>query len=642
MGVVSEYYNKILDLALSPSSRINVASTFHGQIKQINKVLDNDATALISTILNFMIGTANVSISFDGNNSGFNKLLLDWTKSINKNVAIDIPQGLRSFTEQYFRERWKSSLIVLRIKWAKKNGFLIPSRMWIMDGGSIYAHNDLGNLNSNEYYFGRADKEKKSNLLTNTETETVIVRKPYNSWYDIYPTPYLKKSGALYHALFKLKLLDRQAEFINTAFPYQFLVKMGCEEAMRRHAMPGEQDFKDMQEKFKNLKGQMSEHAFAKGFGGAVPFDVNFEELIPNYLKALDEKIHSGSDKKLLSALGLIELQGFSSNRTEMILNPKVLVSEIEDAVLDYVELLQTVVDLIKDKNSNKYTVNDTVEVSPGVIKAFLTDEMKTLIRSWYDRGLISMEDALEDTTPLNFKTQTKKRDNERREQLHIKHYPRITQNVEPSGNPDTFPDDEDLPDDKKKNTPEVKNYRQAEKLVTCQNCKVEIDYTSIPEKGMGYIACPNCGKNIDQTGKCYNASEETECITEPMKTVRSIPNEIRHELSKEKQQIFKQAFNEAFENATKLEYDNFLREKTAMEYAVKKVLEYVEAPYKTNKDLPKNIRNSLPSVAQTVWRTVFNESLKNGDSEEVARKKAWSAVKNGWEKNSDGKWVKK
>ncbi len=598
MGVVSEYYNKILDLALSPSSRINVASTFHGQIKQINKVLDNDATALISTILNFMIGTANVSISFDGNNSGFNKLLLDWTKSINKNVAIDIPQGLRSFTEQYFRERWKSSLIVLRIKWAKKNGFLIPSRMWIMDGGSIYAHNDLGNLNSNEYYFGRVDKEKKSNLLTNTETETVIVRKPYNSWYDIYPTPYLKKSGALYHALFKLKLLDRQAEFINTAFPYQFLVKMGCEEAMRRHAMPGEQDFKDMQEKFKNLKGQMSEHAFAKGFGGAVPFDVNFEELIPNYLKALDEKIHSGSDKKLLSALGLIELQGFSSNRTEMILNPKVLVSEIEDAVLDYVELLQTVVDLIKDKNSNKYTVNDTVEVSPGVIKAFLTDEMKTLIRSWYDRGLISMEDALEDTTPLNFKTQTKKRDNERREQLHIKHYPRVTQNVEPSGDPDTFPDDEDVPDDKKKNTPEVKNYKQS--------CK------------------------------------ETECITEPMKTVRSIPNEIRHELSKEKQQIFKQAFNEAFENATKLEYDNFLREKTAMEYAVKKVLEYVEAPYKTNKDLPKNIRNSLPSVAQTVWRTVFNESLKNGDSEEVARKKAWSAVKNGWEKNDDGKWVKK
>lgn len=42
---------------------------------------------------------------------------------------------------------------------------------------------------------------------------------------------------------------------------------------------------------------------------------------------------------------------------------------------------------------------------------------------------------------------------------------------------------------------------------IKCQGCNTELDYLSIPEKGMGYIECPTCKKNIDQTGKvCTNA----------------------------------------------------------------------------------------------------------------------------------------
>ena len=37
---------------------------------------------------------------------------------------------------------------------------------------------------------------------------------------------------------------------------------------------------------------------------------------------------------------------------------------------------------------------------------------------------------------------------------------------------------------------------------VICQGCKKPVKYADIPESGMGYIRCPNCGKLIDQTGK--------------------------------------------------------------------------------------------------------------------------------------------
>lgn len=44
---------------------------------------------------------------------------------------------------------------------------------------------------------------------------------------------------------------------------------------------------------------------------------------------------------------------------------------------------------------------------------------------------------------------------------------------------------------------------------VICQGCKQEVDYINIPEKGMGYIECPNCGRFIDQTGREVGENEE-------------------------------------------------------------------------------------------------------------------------------------
>ncbi len=51
---------------------------------------------------------------------------------------------------------------------------------------------------------------------------------------------------------------------------------------------------------------------------------------------------------------------------------------------------------------------------------------------------------------------------------------------------------------------------------------------------------------------------------------------------------------------------------------------------------------STLPAPAMKLWESVYNASKKAGDKVEVAAKKAWAAVKGGWKKGKDGKWVKK
>ncbi|MFQ5531162.1 MAG: ChaB family protein [Candidatus Nanoarchaeia archaeon] len=74
--------------------------------------------------------------------------------------------------------------------------------------------------------------------------------------------------------------------------------------------------------------------------------------------------------------------------------------------------------------------------------------------------------------------------------------------------------------------------------------------------------------------------------------------------------------------------------------------------PYKTNKALPKGVRDNLPQGAQTIFRKAFNNAEKQYKNpskrrgkislEEVCNKVSWSAVKNVYKKGKSGKWVKK
>lgn len=74
--------------------------------------------------------------------------------------------------------------------------------------------------------------------------------------------------------------------------------------------------------------------------------------------------------------------------------------------------------------------------------------------------------------------------------------------------------------------------------------------------------------------------------------------------------------------------------------------------PYKNISDLPEQVQDNLPHHAQEIYKEAFNsawekykdasERRRDKTREETAHAVAWSAVKNEYKKNSEGKWIKK
>ena len=60
--------------------------------------------------------------------------------------------------------------------------------------------------------------------------------------------------------------------------------------------------------------------------------------------------------------------------------------------------------------------------------------------------------------------------------------------------------------------------------------------------------------------------------------------------------------------------------------------------PYLCNEDLPGPVRHALPPHAQDIYRAAFNNAWERGDSEEAAHRIAWAAVKKKYRKIA-GAW---
>jgi cation transport regulator len=74
--------------------------------------------------------------------------------------------------------------------------------------------------------------------------------------------------------------------------------------------------------------------------------------------------------------------------------------------------------------------------------------------------------------------------------------------------------------------------------------------------------------------------------------------------------------------------------------------------PYDSKSDLPEDVQDALPEHAQEIYREAYNSAWEqyddpedrrgNQSQETTAHKVAWSAVKEEYQKNDDGEWVKK
>lgn len=64
--------------------------------------------------------------------------------------------------------------------------------------------------------------------------------------------------------------------------------------------------------------------------------------------------------------------------------------------------------------------------------------------------------------------------------------------------------------------------------------------------------------------------------------------------------------------------------------------------PYDTRSELPDGVRDNLPAHAQDIYKEAFNSAWDEYDhDEERAHRVAWGAVKKSYHKDDDGTWVK-
>ena len=65
--------------------------------------------------------------------------------------------------------------------------------------------------------------------------------------------------------------------------------------------------------------------------------------------------------------------------------------------------------------------------------------------------------------------------------------------------------------------------------------------------------------------------------------------------------------------------------------------------PYDKLSDLPESVKDNLPKHAQEIYRAAFNSAWEEyGHEEQRAHRVAWGAVEKKYHKNSDGRWVEK
>ncbi len=63
--------------------------------------------------------------------------------------------------------------------------------------------------------------------------------------------------------------------------------------------------------------------------------------------------------------------------------------------------------------------------------------------------------------------------------------------------------------------------------------------------------------------------------------------------------------------------------------------------PYASNDELPSSVRDHLPPHAQDIFREAFNHAYERYSDEARCFRVAWAAVKRTYHKGSEGFWVR-
>ena len=514
--------NNLFSLLLN---KISVPTDFHGRVKAVKEMLEDDVSGLVDSLTDYQVNTASVDFTIESSNADLAKKLNKWLEMINSPYKGQIPRGIKPLAEEYFKERWKSSSFpILKIgAWDSIEGLLVPTKLFFVDGGSVYAQDKEENKSKNikqllsyDYYLGE-DKEKEDKL-----EKGVIITKPYGRWYQKFPVPYLIKRG-IYHNYRLIKAIkDKQGSTLEGLIPYLLLIKKGSEALAKQGKTYSDEQMKAIEAKFQELIDKLSEKIHkAKTPARTTQFDEEITHLIPDILPIFKHELFINAEKNILSGLGFIDVvEAVSTSRRESILNPKAFIKETKKGVEDFKDyILQELIYRIKEQNKNnrKYFSDNTwIHVGHSPIVGFITDEFKQELRILWKHGQLSDQTYCEMVGEVEFRTEVERRKNEAKNGTEIIMYPHITDNREDQESFEEIKRQKDLYEEE--SVPEDENNDGTPKQ---------------PDK-------------IDDKDK-FKISKK-ELITAPYKNIKDLPSRIKDNMSPGLQRTFLNVFNDAYE----------------------------------------------------------------------------------------------
>ena len=452
-NIVSILLQKMIS---SNSGGTTVPTYYNEKVAAVKELLVSDITGLVNTVLDFSIASATVEFKAQTSNKTLTKSLNKWLENINIQLIGDVPIGVTALSKEYYRERWKaSSFLMLKTIWQDVDGILLPTKMMFLDGQSIRLTEDsktkeIGNT-TYELVIDKNDKTKNIPLL-NTERVHYFRQFPYEAWGEKYPNPFLIARGIWKNAKILELISSKGEEVIREALAYLFLMKKGSEGLATKGMNYGDEDYKKVAEDFTKLVEEKKQNNKLPSY--TTGFDTDISHIIPEYEKVMNNDIYAPKEQAILAGLGMVEIYN-TSNRKEVILNPKPLMSEVTDGVSDFKSMIMDVMRMIVIKNCEKHRKYSNVEIKKLIsspIKPFVDTEVKKMLRSAYDRGQLSHQTFIEIVAEQDYEVEKTRREQESANGEDDIFYPHIITNVEKDEDDvqDNNTNTEDVPDDKK------------------------------------------------------------------------------------------------------------------------------------------------------------------------------------------------
>jgi len=494
---------------------VTIPGKYRDQVLVVKELLKSDVSGLINSLLDFAIECALVHYSVETTNENLTTLFENWLGNLNSELRGKIPIGVVPLAKQYFMERWKgSSFILLRSIWEEVDGFIVPTKLWFVDGEDIIIDNksETVSIGSEKYFLKTSSKTQMA--LPADKDEKIFIQKPYESWGTSYPVPFLIRRG-LYRNLKLIDILSRKVEFIvGKALEYLLLLKKGTENM----ALAGQAEFTYSAEDLTKVKTNLEEILEQRRYQQGVPayatnFDTEISHLIPDYDKALKQELYTPIERRILAGLGLIDiLQGLASTRKESMLNPRPFISEVQGGIEDFKLLLTDIMQVMIQLNSVKHPkyFGQITKIHSTPIAHFITDELRTQLRSMYDRGTLSKKTYAEIVGDVDFSVEVERRKAEEGEINEIM-YPPVIQNQEVSPDSPNLTRAPTGPTKTEKTTPDKTGPEK-------KNYKAEIE-----------------------------VAEEQVLEDAPYQTINDLPSNIKTVLPSDAQSLWMRVFNESY-----------------------------------------------------------------------------------------------